>query len=164
MPVLDALDWEAITNKVTMVTFMQGMIVGNKVFNDYSVVSSDKNKQLVDVNEIYYFNTDSSSSAEYHRLDCPKLVKKESEALGYDKIKGYKAIEYDVYKSKDNNGDIKYEFGEEINGYRSNLTGGLTACYECIVGGNYTPDNLTNRYNLLFAQYEAIGREQKQTL
>lgn len=158
MPVLDALDWEAITNKVTMVTFMQGMIVGNKVFNDYSVVSSDKNKQLVDVNEIYYFNTGSSGSAEYHRLDCPKLVE-ESKTLGYDKIRGYKAIEYDVYKSKESNGDIKYEFGEEINGYRSNLTGGLTACYECIVGGNYTPDNLTNRYNLLFAQYEAIGRE-----
>lgn len=158
MPVLDSLDWEAITNKVTMVTFMQGMIVGNKVFNDYSVVSSDKNKQLIDVNEIYYFNTKASGSAEYHRLYCPRLLDV-SNGVDRGSIKGYKAIEYDVYKSKDNNGDIKYEFGEEINGYRSNLTGGLTACYECIVGGNYTPDNLTNRYNLLFAQYEAIGRE-----
>ncbi len=76
MPVLDALDWGS-NNKQSNngYIYAKGMIVGNKVFNDYSVVSSDKNKQLVDVNEIYYFNTDSSSSAEYHRLDCPKLVK-----------------------------------------------------------------------------------------
>ena len=188
MPVLDDLEWKSITNKITMVTFMQGMVIGNKVFNDYSVVSSDKNKELVEENEIYYFNKNSSGKTYYHRLDCPNLLK-EVEKTGSE-ILGYKAIEFDIYKTKNDKNELQYEYGEEIeklldeyycemeedaNGnlvrkttinedgtreyvFKPGAVTELSACYDCLVDGNYTPQNVGNE-NLRLAQRIAVARE-----
>lgn len=188
MPILNEDEWKSITNKVTMVTFMQGMVIGNKVFNDYFVVSSDKNKELVEENEIYYFNKNASEKASYHRLDCPNLLQ-EAESTG-SKIIGFKAIEFDIYKTKDEEGNLQYGYGEEIEELRDNeycvmekdsngnwvrkvITNAegkkefvfkegaireLSACYNCLVDGNYLPQTVTNE-NLRLAQRVAVARE-----
>jgi len=161
MPVLNDLEWEKIANNVTIVTFMQGVVLGNKVFNDYSIVSSENNKELVDANKIYYFDRALKGLAYYHKYDCPKLE-------GTDVV-GFKSIEYEVYKEeKDKKTD--YRLGKileaELN--RINLLRTrdeekikLLACYDCLVNCNY--DSSSERSNeLLWAKLEAMAREKNQ--
>lgn len=179
MPVLNDLEWEAITNKVTMVTFMQGFVLGNKVFNDYAVVSSDTNKELVDENEIYYFNRNSTGVVYYHTYDCPNL---ELEAEKADsKILGFKSAEFEMHKVKQDDDessedDIKFQLGDEIrrelfqtttddygNEVITNTPNGflierLLADYDCIVNRNYTSVNGVNS-KIDFARIVALARE-----
>lgn len=181
MPVLNDLEWEAITNKVTMVTFMQGMIIGNKVFNDYAVVSSDTNKELVDENEIYYFNRNSSGTVYYHTYDCPNL-KIEAEKADANII-GFKSAEFEMHKAKkeDDESDerqIKYQVGDELrrelfrtgfddygNEVISNtpippIITRLLADYDCIVNRNYEHVNEENiNPKIELARMVAIARE-----
>lgn len=179
MPVLNDLEWEAITNKVTMVTFMQGFVLGNKVFNDYAVVSSDTNKELVDENEIYYFNRNSTGVVYYHTYDCPNL---EIEAEKADsKILGFKSAEFEMHKVKQDDdesseNDIKFQLGDELrrelfqtttddygNEVITNIPNGflidrLLADYDCIVNRNHTSVNDVNS-KIDFARIVALARE-----
>lgn len=179
MPVLNDLEWEAITNKVTMVTFMQGFVLGNKVFNDYAVVSSDTNKELVDENEIYYFNRNSTGVVYYHTYDCPNL---EIEAEKADsKILGFKSAEFEMHKVKQDDdesseNDIKFQLGDELrrelfqtttddygNEVITNIPNGflidrLLADYDCIVNRNHTSVNDVNS-RIDFARIVALARE-----
>lgn len=184
MPVLNDLEWEAITNKVTMVTFMQGLVLGNKVFNDYAVVSSDTNKELVDENEIYYFNRNSTGVVYYHAYDCPNL---ELEAEKADsKILGFKSAEFEMHKVKNDDEDtategddqrkIVAQLGDELrrelfqtttddygNEVITNIPNGflidrLLADYDCIVNRNHTSVNDVNS-KIDFARIVALARE-----
>lgn len=188
MPVLNENEWETITNRITMVTFMQGMVIGNKVFNDYSVVSSAQNKELVDTNEIYYFNKNASGKTYYHRLDCPNLLE-ESKKVGSDII-GYKSIEFELYKTKNEDGELQYTYGDELNSlmnekyyvmeqnqngetvrkttvnangdkeyvFKSGAVTELAACYDCLVDGNYKQSEVTSEA-LRYARQVAKARE-----
>lgn len=188
MPILNDNEWEAITNKITMVTFMQGMVVGNKVFNDYSVVSSAQNKELVDTNEIYYFNKKATGKTYYHRLDCPNLFE-ESKKSGSNII-GYKSIEFELYKTKNEDGELQYSYGDELNSlmneeyyvmeknqngetvrrttvdadgnrvyvFKPGAVTELSACYDCLVDGNYKPLDVTSE-SLRYARQVAVARE-----
>ncbi len=177
MPVLNDLEWEAITNNVTMVTFMQGMIIGNKVFNDYAVVSSDTNKEVVDEDEIYYFNRNSTGDVYYHKYDCPEL---RDEANKSDaNIMGFKSTEFEIHKernddSEDDSNDVKYQLGDQLrrelfgttlddyNNEIINDTGPdpcLLADYDCLVNRNYTPVDNSNNATLELARLTAIARE-----
>lgn len=177
MPVLNDLEWEAITNNVTMVTFMQGMIIGNKVFNDYAVVSSDTNKEVVDEEEIYYFNRNSRGDVYYHKYDCPKL-KDELNDPGANII-GFKSTEFEIHKeenedSEDDERAVKYQLGDQLRrelfGTRPDEYGNeiineawddfyLLADYECLVNRNYTPVDNSNNATLELARLTAIARE-----
>lgn len=178
MPVLNDLEWETITNKVTMVTFMQGMIIGNKVFNDYAVVSSDTNKELVDGNEIYYINRNSNGVVYYHKYNCPNL--EEEAKKTNSNIIGYKSTEFEMHKTNDKEeSDIKYQLGDELrrelfgtsmDSYGNEVinsvqTGSykidrLLADYDCLVNRNYTAiDDANINSKIELARIIAIARE-----
>ncbi len=53
MPKISDTDWELLANNVCIATFMQGMSIGGKVYNSYSVVPNNLNKEYVDENDIY---------------------------------------------------------------------------------------------------------------
>lgn len=161
MPILNDNEWESITNNVTMVTFMQGMIVGTKVFNDYSIVSSEKNKELVDIEQLYYFNRDSSGTAYYHKYDCPALLQ-EAKTAGAGDIVGYNVTDYEFYKEEIDD-EITYRVGDDIRKELSTSSGitSFLAAYDCVVNRNYTPNETENK-NLLYAKYVAIARERNQ--
>lgn len=58
MPEISDTDWELITNNVCIATFLQGMSIGGKVYNSYSVVANNLTKEYVDENDIYITTTD----------------------------------------------------------------------------------------------------------
>lgn len=53
LPVLSEEDWYKITNKVSMISFMQGIPIGHKYFNNYCVMTNDNNEEVVNKENIY---------------------------------------------------------------------------------------------------------------
>lgn len=74
MPELTGTDWDTILNNVCFISFMQGVPVGTSTYNDYAIVSSSENKEIVNENSIYYINGSlESPEGSYHRIWCDKL-------------------------------------------------------------------------------------------
>ena len=83
LPKLSEEAWEKVVNNVCMISFMQGMPIGGKYFNDYVVVPNDKNNEFVDEDSIYLLTDD----GKYHLANCPNLI--ESEKLQKQIVGGY---------------------------------------------------------------------------
>lgn len=64
MPKLSDEDWEKITTNVSMISFLQGLSIGGKVYNGYSIVPNNNNEEYVSEDSIYILGSDN----EYHKL------------------------------------------------------------------------------------------------
>lgn len=53
MPKISETDWETIENDVCAISFLQGMNIGAKKYNGYSVVANTLTKEYIDENDIY---------------------------------------------------------------------------------------------------------------
>ena len=69
MPVLSENDWDKLTNNITVASFMQGIPIGMKYFNDYCVITNDKNKELVKEDTIYLID----DKDETHYIGCEEV-------------------------------------------------------------------------------------------
>lgn len=134
MPILTEQDWDKILTNVNIISFMQGIPVGTRVYNNYTIVTSTKNKQYVDKNDIYFV-----ANGYYHEINCPVL----KSATGT--ITGYKSMDFEKTKDLDNEGLYKYNRKE-------------LACYTCIVNP-LSEEQSTLDNKLKIALYNAIGKE-----
>ncbi len=140
MPILTEEDWDKILSNVNIITFMQGLPVGIKEYNNYAIVTSTENKQYVDPDLLYYIH-----DGYYHKLECPIL----QEASG--EITGYRSIDYDKQKREG-------ETEEETSYYYKHNE---LACYTCIVSSTSFEKKKIEEYapNLKRAYYNTIARE-----
>ena len=53
MPKISDIDWDIIENDVCTIGFVQGLTLGNKIYNSYCVVSNTLTKEYVDEDDIY---------------------------------------------------------------------------------------------------------------
>lgn len=53
MPKLKEDDWDKILRNVSIISFMQGLNIGGKVYNGYSIINNTKNKEVVTEDSIY---------------------------------------------------------------------------------------------------------------
>ena len=60
MPKISETDWETIENDVCAISFLQGMSLGAKKYNGYSVVANTLTKEYVDENDIYILKNDNT--------------------------------------------------------------------------------------------------------
>ena len=58
MPKISETDWEIIQNDVCEITFLQGLNMGSKKYNGYSVVANTLTKEYVNENDIYILKND----------------------------------------------------------------------------------------------------------
>lgn len=149
MPKLSETDWEKIVTNVNIVTFMQGLSVGTKTYNDYAIVTSTNNKQYVDPNTIYFVK-----DGYYHTLEHMANISSTdaNNIIGY-KYADFKKVKYEV---KDLNDEVKERYYYRRQEY---------ACYDCIVSTNNIGETKT-RYEILNANgalkrkyYTALARE-----
>lgn len=115
MPKLTELDWDKILKNVNIVTFMQGLPMGNKVYNDYAIVTSTDNKQYVSPNSLYFIDSDNTYHAIMHAVEKKLNI-----------TKGYKSQDFKKVKYEGINKDGQ-------NAYRYYYRRPEYACYECIV-------------------------------
>ena len=72
MPKLKEDEWSKILNNVSVISFLQGLSIGGKVYNGYSIVTNTKTEEVVNTDSIYLISNDN----EYHRVTESGLVNK----------------------------------------------------------------------------------------
>ena len=115
MPKLTELDWDKILKNVNIVTFMQGLPMGNKVYNDYAIVTSTDNKQYVSPNSLYFIDNDNTYHTIMHVVEKNLNITKGYKSQDFKKVK---------YEGKNDDGQDAYRYYYRRPEY---------ACYECIV-------------------------------
>jgi len=142
MPVLTQTDWDKILTNINVISFMQGMPVGTKVYSNYAIVTSTNNKQYVSTDSIYFVSKD-----EYHKIYCPQL--KQAVDSGAT-LEGYKSIDFEKRMKKDEPTQYEWLHNEK-------------SCYTCIVNPLSLDVDLQTYLNtngkLKQALYNAIGKE-----
>ena len=86
---LSDADWDQALSNISMITFLQGMKVGLKTYNNYSIVTSTQNNEYVSEDSLYYIG--GSGDKYYHRNYCSQLINTTQEAYKNTdfKIKSY---------------------------------------------------------------------------
>lgn len=72
MPKLQESEWDKILNNVSVISFLQGLSIGGKIYNGYSIVANSKTEEVVNTDSIYLIAGD----GEYHRATENGLNKK----------------------------------------------------------------------------------------
>lgn len=113
LPVLNENDWYKITNNISMVSFMQGIPIGTKYYNNYCVITNNENKEVVKLSTLYAITED----GEVHLLNCKDILDGKKKV-----VKVYKNIDFErqtVVKSEN----------EEVYYYPH----ANSRCYSCLV-------------------------------
>ena len=71
MPRLQDYEWEELTQNVSMITFLQGLNIGGKVYNGHAIVRNDLTGDYVSEDSIYIANHDKNT---YYRVTDKSLV------------------------------------------------------------------------------------------
>lgn len=53
MPELKEDEWEKLLNNISIISFMQGLSIGGKIYNGYCIVNNNKNEEFVTEESIY---------------------------------------------------------------------------------------------------------------
>lgn len=151
MPKISEQEWYNIENNVTFVSFMQGMPLKGKTYNNYCVVSNNTNKECVNTDSIYII-ADIDGVKEYHKPGCKHLAEKYENATiigayaaGEFKRKSISVNGEDLNAMVQNNGGGIEDAGRAFF-YPQSDTPPYTACYDCIVNAadlNSVDDILT---------------------
>ncbi len=153
MPKLQEDEWDKIVNNVSIISFLQGLNIGGKVYNGYSIITNNKNEEVVSEDSIYII---SKNDSQYHRANDVELK-------GKNNLEGVFNVDLEIKSITDANGVAKYFIPKQLNG---NL---ITGSYSSIVNqtGVEQTDNLyqymanLNTQNPRLAQvyFTALGRE-----
>ncbi len=162
MPILSETEWDQVLTNVCIITFMQGIQAGTKIYNDYAIVTSTKNKEYVSPDSIYYINT-TGGDGKYHKLGCSHLDSN-SPIVGYRNTEfDRKSYEVEDFKRDNEGNQMLDENGQpdyqDITQYY--YMHEEQACYYCIV--NSTDEGSAvdwkNDDVRLKAYYTALARE-----
>ena len=152
MPVISDDDWYRITNNVSMVTFMQGMSIGFRYYNNYAIITNNINKEVIKPENIYIITEPTNgnkSNREYHQPGCKELLQGLED--GELRIVGaYPTASFQrqsVRLTEDSSGDVYYYLqarGTQIGGGEMTNLITITGCYNCIVSAtsNYDTNDI----------------------
>ena len=134
-------DWDKIYNNICMISFLEGMPVGTKTYNNYSVVASTGNELFTNKEQIYLI---ANCGKYYHRLGCSVL--NEEIKNGNGNVVGYKKTDFDINKKEVTLSKLtKNAKGEEFFIHNKKtyyyLKHDEQACYNCIVERNYIKED-----------------------
>ena len=153
MPKLKEDEWEKIMNNMSLISFLQGFSIGGKMYNGYSIVVNNENKENVAEDSIYITTSDKN----YHTVTDKNLINLPS---GTTLGKGYSNTDFEIRSRRDYNNeeDMVYYVPREEMG-----------CYDCIIGQTTTAD-IENKNTMEYIDscgnnelrqkyYTALGRE-----
>lgn len=149
MPKLKETEWELLQNQVSIISFLQGLNIGGKVYNGYSVVINGKTEEVIQDDDIYITTTDGY----YHSVNDKHF---ESEIEDSDIKIGVLATDFEI--RKDLNTEFHYLSKNELGCYTSivnqeNVNHEYNSIYEYLANTDQVSINLKQKY------YIALGRE-----
>lgn len=137
MPVMTDDEWYTILNNVSVVSFLQGMSIGYRYYNNYAIITNNVNKEVVSAQNIYIVAEDESGNLEYHQAGCKELI--DGVINGNLTITGaYPILSFQRQT---------VEVTEDSNEYyypQARVGKTITGCYNCIVNatGDYDIDQI----------------------
>lgn len=146
LPKLTDSDWEQLFSNISLITFFQGVPIGLKTYNNYSIATSTTNREYVEPGELYFSGADPN----YHRVFCEKC-----QNITYT---GYRSVEYVQKEFNKGEGNIYFYQHDNIKDDNSNSE---TACYYCTINkANYKQTSDKNiAYSQAKSYNEALARE-----
>ena len=161
MPELTEEDWAKAMNNISLISFIQGIDIGGKTYNGYTIINNSESKEVVREENIYILGNDGF----YHRIGDKYLVEANniggnSEYNSNVNASGRLNLDFNKQRAYTEDGSTVYYY--PISKYY--------ASYNSIVNQNYWDkdyDNYNDIYayvaqknvNLRKAFYMALGRE-----
>ena len=151
MPKLSEDEWYKVENNVCMVSFMQGLPIGSKLYNNYCVVSNDTNLETVGNDSIYIIakiaKDKETGYIEYHKPGCKTMINK----LNSGNAEIINAYASSQFKRKtvsltgaDANAHTQLTPNADAGHYAYYYPQSYTSCYDCIVTASdaYSTDDI----------------------
>lgn len=135
MPKISEEEWYKIVNNISVVSFLQGIPVGGRIYNDYCVVSNDANKESVSNDSIYIITKDQSNNVQYHKPGC-KILLEELNSGNVSIVGAYASVDFKRQSVSLTSADANA--GDQLTGadngkYAYFYAKQGTGCYDCIV-------------------------------
>ena len=140
LPVLTETDWDKIQNHICVLSFLQGLPIGSKYYNDYVILTNDKNEEYISKDAIYITTQEEgSNNIEYHQPGCSRLIENEDTTsmtvIPQNQMReAYYNIDFLRQTVRLSEGNYIYFYPQAKNGNT------CTACYNCIVNSSNTYD------------------------
>lgn len=162
MPKLKEDEWEKLLNNISIISFMQGLSIGGKVYNGYSIVENNNNSEVVSNGSIYVIGTDEN----YHKITEENYIESNASTPNWtvddNSTKGIFSSDTYAKSVVDQEGVTQYFFPiENLGSYNSIITSSNNTnysttedIYKYLKGNNY--NKLAKIY------YTALGRERYQ--
>ncbi len=68
MPKLSEEEWDNIIHNISLISFLQGLPIGGKIYNGYSIVTNSESKEVVLENNIYILGKDKDGKSQYYKI------------------------------------------------------------------------------------------------
>ena len=123
MPIFTEEDWDKLVNNITVASFMQGLPIGTKYFNNYCIITNNKNKEIVTKDSIYIITNDNNTHTEadhlneVHRASSTDVIDNKKQAIA-----AYRNVDFEMQTAVINEGNERYFYPHANN-----------KCYECMV-------------------------------
>lgn len=154
MPKLAEEDWARILDNVCLISFLQGLSIGGKIYNGYSVINNNKNEEVVTENSIYIIENVNDDNSEYHRVTHEGL----ENMVNAKTSRGVFNIDMERKSLGSTTSETTLYFYPHWN----------LGCYTCYVAQTNTENSIDNIYEYLDGltnkalaklYYKALGRE-----
>ncbi len=134
LPILQETDWEKITNNVSVISFLQGLPIGYKYYNNYCVLTNNSNEETVKKENIYII-TENAGAREYHLVGCKHLIEDSTETITATAYSNLSFLRQTIRKAENN---YLWFYPQNRDGKT------ITACYNCIVNSTdvYSTDQI----------------------
>ena len=154
MPKLREDEWDKIINNVSIISFMQGLNIGGKIYNGYSIITNNKNQEVVNEDSIYMITGDN----QYHRANDSDLLKKDVTIK-----EGAFNIDFEIKSYTDNTGITKNFFPKQskTEPYVMGSYGSIVTQTDVTATDNLYKymEDINNKNSLASKYFTALGRE-----
>lgn len=141
MPKLKENEWELLENEISIISFLQGLNLGGKIYNGYTVVTNDKTEEVVKEEKIY-INVDENGDGQadyYHKINDKHFTEEFPAELADDDILAG-VLDSDFEVRKDGATGHTYIRKKEL------------ACYTSIVG----QEDVNNTYDSIYEYLQSL--------
>lgn len=173
MPKFSEAEWDRIQQNMTVISYLQGLPIGTKIYNGVSVIPNNENEEVVSEQSIYIGEKKTGEDNYYYSVltTLDNFTDPNEEFVGiYNVDLRRKEVEYNkqkyyyypklYFEKRATVVDIdaeKTDSSKNIYAYNGNI-------YKYIDGvllGGSSPDPKTTKYKLAQAFYTALGRERE---
>lgn len=154
MPVINEEDWYKVTNNVSIISFMQGLPIGQKYYNNYTALTNTKNEEVINSQSVYVLARDSSGNLEYHQPGCSKLLTAVENGTAH--VEGtYTALSFMRQTVKLSEVASRYFYPQGRVGRTT------TGCYNCIVdsSSDFSVDGVVSNHIEAFSSSQVVPRD-----